>query len=165
VKREKYIDTHEYTFELSLEINRALLFSSGEVTNLVLDALFALDKQGLLFPGVTTPEKRLLSAGMEATGYERSAAPAGGVSTRLMNASETRSKGKHAFKDGLWEAVSRLDTAVLHQRMLMAKLHGLADKYPSSAFVSEADQALAKGLIAATEAIAAAVEASAKPVL
>jgi hypothetical protein len=167
VKRGKYPDTHEYIFELTLEINRALTLSPGEVTTLVLDALFALDKQGSLFPGVTIPEKRLRTAGMEAIGYERSDddAPADRVYKNLLSGSETPSKGEHGFAGRLWEAADAMIAAMLHQHMLVAKMHGLAEKHLYPAPITEAERASAEAFIAAAEAIRAAVEAAAKPIL
>ena len=47
MKRGKYPNTHDFAFQMTLEINSALTFSSGDVADLVLDALFALDKQGV----------------------------------------------------------------------------------------------------------------------
>jgi hypothetical protein len=167
VKRGKYPDTHEYAFELTLEINRALTFSPGEVTTLVLDALFALDKQGVLFPGVTSPEKRLRAASMEAVGYERSDddAPADGAYRKLMSGSETPSKGEHGFTGRLWEAADAMIAAMLHQHMLVAKMHGLAEKRLYLAPITEADRASAEAFIAAAGAITASVEAAAKSAL
>ena len=43
-----------------------------EISTLFVDALFALDEQGVLFPGATVPEDRLRMAGMEPIGYQRS---------------------------------------------------------------------------------------------
>jgi|SRR3984885_15155498 hypothetical protein len=64
-------DTHHYIFDLTVGINSALTFSAGKISTLFVDALFALDEQGLLFPGVTVPEDRLRMAGMELIGYQR----------------------------------------------------------------------------------------------
>ena len=73
MKREKYPGTNEYIFELMLGINSALRFSSGELSTLVVNALFALDEQGQLFPGITEPEDCLRMASMQPVGYRRSA--------------------------------------------------------------------------------------------
>ena len=85
MKREKYPGTNEYIFELMLGINSALGFSSGELSTLVVNALFALEDQGLLFPGVTEPEDCLRMASMQPVGYRRSAleAPAARAGRRL----------------------------------------------------------------------------------
>ena len=167
MKRGKYPNTHDYAFQLTLEINSALTFSSGDVADLVVDALFALDKQGVLFPGVTNPEKRLRGASIEAVGYERSEddALADGVYRSLMITPEPPSKVKRALRDRLWEAINTMGASVLHQRMLIAKMHGLADKCTYSTPVAEADRVNAEGLIAATQEITAAIENSTKPVL
>ena len=50
VKRDQFPDTHLYTFDLTVGINSVLTFSAGEISTLIVDALFALDEQGVLFP-------------------------------------------------------------------------------------------------------------------
>ena len=87
MKREQFPGTHQYVFELRLGINSALTFSAGEISTLVLDGLFALEEQGMLFPGVTEPEDRLRIAGMDAIGYQRSrrASPIGDAYNRAMS--------------------------------------------------------------------------------
>ncbi len=72
MKRDQFPDTHLYTFDLTVGINSVLTFSAGEISTLFVDALFALDEQGVLFPGATVPEDRLRMAGMEPIGYQRS---------------------------------------------------------------------------------------------
>jgi hypothetical protein len=61
VKREKYPTKHRYVFELMVDIDSAVGLSAGELAALVVEGLFALDQQGVLFPGLTTPEHRLIT--------------------------------------------------------------------------------------------------------
>jgi hypothetical protein len=55
--------------------------------------------------------------------------------------------------------------AMLHQHMLVAKMHGLAEKRLYLAPITEADRASAEAFIAAAGAITASVEAAAKSAL
>ena len=161
MKREKYPGTNEYIFELMLGINSALGFSSGELSTLVVNALFALEEQGQLFPGITEPEDRLRMASMQPVGYRRSAldAPAARTGRRLP------SGRKRELKNRLDDVVETLGAAMLRGRMLMAKMSSLSDKCFDPGELKDADRASAEALLAAAEAIIAAVEASAKPVL
>jgi len=161
VKREQYPGTNEYIFELMLGINSALSFSSGELSTLVVNALFALEDQGLLFPGVTEPEDCLRMASMQPVGYRRSAleAPAARAGRRLPTGR------KRELKNRLDDVAEMLGAAALRQRMLMAKMSSLSDKCSDPGELKDADLASAEALLTAAEAIIAAVEASAKPVL
>ena len=161
MKREKYPGTNEYIFELMLGINSALSFSSGELSTLVVNALFALEDQGLLFPGVTEPEDCLRMASMQPVGYRRSAldAPAARAGRRLPTGR------KRELKNRLDDVAEMLGAAALRQRMLMAKMSSLSDKCSDPGDLKDADRASADALLTAAEAIIAAVEASAKPVL
>ena len=161
MKREKYPGTNEYIFELMLGINSALRFSSGELSTLVVNALFALEEQGQLFPGITEPEDCLRMASMQPVGYRRSAldAPAARTGRRLPTGR------KRELKNRLDDVVEMLDAAVMRQRMLMAKMSSLSDKCSDPGELKDADRASAEALLAAAEAITVAVEASAKPVL
>jgi hypothetical protein len=167
MEREKYPGTHEYIFELKLGINSVLGLSAGELSNLVLDGLFALEDQGLLFPGVTEPEDCLRMAGMEPLGYRRSASEGlgDGAYRQLLASLRPPTGRKRELKDRLDEACETLGAAILRQRMLMAKMHGLSDKTFNPGALKDADRAGAEALLAAAEAITAVVETSAKPVL
>lgn len=161
MKREKYPGTNEYIFELMLGINSALGFSSGELSTLVVNALFALEEQGQLFPGITEPEDSLRMASMQPVGYRRSALDAQAARTGR----RLPTRRKRELKNRLDDAVQMLDAAQLRQRMLMAKMSSLSDKCFDPGELQDADRASAEALLAAAEAIIAAVDASAKPVL
>ena len=43
MKREQFPDTHHYIFDFTVGINSVLTFSTGEISTLSVDALFALE--------------------------------------------------------------------------------------------------------------------------
>ena len=103
MKSEQLPGTHQFVFELTLGINSALTLSSGELSTLVLDGLFALEEQDMLFPGITEPRDRLRMARMNAIGYERSglSTPRGAAYELLMSRLGRLSKGKLKLKERL----------------------------------------------------------------
>jgi hypothetical protein len=167
LKREQFPGTNLYVFELTLGINSALMFSAGALSTLVLDGLFALEEQDLLFPGVTEPEDRLRIASMDAIGYERSgrSSPIGDADRRLLADPRDLPKGQRDLKGRLDEALAKMEAVILRQHMLVAKMVGLGDGSLHPAGSSAGEQAKVEELIAAAEAIAAAVEVATKPVL
>jgi hypothetical protein len=88
-----------------------------------------------------------------------------GAYKNLISGSETLSKGEHGFAGRLWEAADAMIATMLHQHMLVAKMHGLAEKHLYPAPITEAERASAERFIVAAEAITTAVETAAKPVL
>jgi hypothetical protein len=167
VKRGEFPGTYQFAFEMRLGINSALTMSSGELSTFVLDALFALDEQGTLFPGVTEPEDRLRMASMDAIAYERlrRSVPYGDAYDRLIKSIGRAARGKRELKEKLDEAVVKLGATMLRQRILMAQMQGLSDRCMYTDALKDVERTRAGTLIAATDAITAAVEASAKPVL
>ena len=61
--------------------------------------------------------------------------------------------------------MAKMEAVMLHQRMLMAKMLGLADKSLHPDALSDADLPKAEALLAASETITGAVKAATKPVL
>jgi hypothetical protein len=167
VKREKYAGMNVYIFELTLGIHTALGLSAGELSTLIVDGLFILEDRGLLFPGVTEPEDRLRMAGMQPIGYQRSerVSAADGAYRQLSGNRRPPTGRKRELKDTLDEAVETLGAAMLHVRMLAAKMTAASDKCSEPGALKDADRASADALLTAAQAIIAAVEASAKPVL
>jgi len=167
--RMSFPDTHQFGFELELEISSILTLSAGELCVLVVNALFAMDEQGLLFPGVTTPDadNRLKSAKMGAIGYARTgiAAPVGERYRRLILRKGRVPKSSRQLGERLEEAVSTMMTNLLHQRMLLAKLMGLADKCAEPSAITDADRTKAEALLAAAAAVAEVVDTSVQPTL
>jgi hypothetical protein len=165
VKREKYPTKHRYVFELMVDIDSAVGLSAGELAALVVEGLFALDQQGVLFPGLTTPEHRLITVCLCAIAYSSwgRAAPVDKAYRRIIKSQPIRDK--RDFEYELESAFDGLSAVILRQRMLMAIIRGLANKCRHPTAFAEADGTRAFALIAAAEAIIAAVETSAKPVL
>jgi hypothetical protein len=166
VKRGEFPGTYQYAFEMRLGINSALTLSAGELSALVLDGLFAMDEQGTLFPGVTEPEDRLRMASMDAIAYERlgRSVPFGDTYDRLIKSIGRAARGKRELKERLDEAVAKLGATILRQRILMAQMRGLSDRCLYTDALKDTERARAGTLIAATEAITAAVETSTKPI-
>jgi hypothetical protein len=167
VKHPSFPGTREYVFELRLGINSVLTLSAGELSTLVLDGLFTLEEQDLLFPGVTQPEDRLRRASMEPSGYGRSAhaAPISGKYARWMASLRPATGRRRELKYRLDDAVEALSSAMVRQRMLMAKMTSLSDKCFDSPALTDADRESAEVHLAAAEAITEAVEAATKSVL
>ena len=165
MKQPQFPGTHHYIFDLTIGINSALTFSAGEISTLFVDALFALDKQGLLFPGATVPEDRLRLAGMEPIGYERSRRSEPIGETYLSLPPQELPKWRLKLRDRMDEAIGAIDVATARQRTLMAKLVGLRDRCHHPSGLSAEDRKTAEAVLAAAEAIIKAVEEATKPVL
>lgn len=144
--------------------NSLLSLSPGEISSLFVDGLFALDEQGLLFPGVTVPEYRLHIAGMEPIGYERTG-PLEDARNSMVASPNDLPKDRRVLSRRLEAADNSLDAAILRQRMLSAKLGALRTRCHHLAEFTEQDRVSADALLAAAEAITTAVEAATKPVL
>jgi hypothetical protein len=164
VSRQPFPEVLRFNFELAIEITTALTLSAGELAKLIGNGLFALDTQAALFPGLTSPEERLLSVTVEAVGYERSgrATPIDEAYRRLMTGRGRPSRAKRELQERLVEAAEALEAAVLLQHTLWAKLHGLLEKSRHPEPLIEANREAGEALISAAERIAAAVETSAK---
>ena len=165
MKRDQFPDTHLYTFDLTVGINSVLTFSAGEISTLFVDALFALDEQGVLFPGATVPEDRLRMAGMEPIGYQRSrrSPPLRGTYRSLLP--EELPKWRLKLINRMDEVVGAIDAATARQRTLMAKLDGLRERCLHPSGLSAEDRKTADAVLAAAEAIIKAVEEATKPIL
>ncbi len=167
--RMSFPDAYRFGFELELEISSVLTFSAGELCALVVDALFTIDEQGKLFPGVTTPDSanRLKSVKMRSIGYARigSALPVEERYRRLILRKGRVSKTSRTLGGRLEAAAATMMTNMLHQRMLTAKLIGLADKCREPSAVTDADRTIAETLLAAATAVAGIVDASVRPTL
>jgi hypothetical protein len=165
MKRPIRSDNQQFLFELELEISSALGFSVGELCELVVDGLFALDKEGRLFPGITTPssENRLKSVTMGATGYAQSSRyhP---VHSRYRQ-SKHRARRVTKTVDRLEDAACILMMNLIPQRMLIAKLLGLTNEFRKPSAATDADQTRAEALLSAAEAVIEAVETSVMPCL
>jgi hypothetical protein len=162
-------DSQRFVFELELEISRAFGLLAGELATLLADGLIEMDHQGILFPGVTTPEAgdRLLGVGIGAIGYgtrsrtgpvdvtPQQGEAAGGPVGKLNRDQEERLDG----------AQFDLQAVQGQLRMLMAKLRGMLDRSHHRTPLTAADQATAESLLAASAAVCAAVEEAVKPVL
>jgi hypothetical protein len=165
MKRGEFPGTYQYAFEVRLGINSALTLSAGELSTLVLDGLFAMDEQGTLFPGVTEPEDRLRMASMDAIAYERlgRSVPYGDAYDRLIKTIGRAARGKRELKERLDDALAKLGATMLRQRILMAQMRGLSDRCMYTDALTDAERTRAATLIAATETITAAVDASVIP--
>jgi hypothetical protein len=150
-------------FEATIGIHSALSFSPGDLSGLLTNALFDLDEEGRLFPGVTEPEDRLRMVGMQPIGYERSADVAGSDHEML---DPTRlPKEKQELRVRLEEAGEALDAVMLRQRMLGAKLNALFNRCHYRAPLSAEDMQKAETLLVAAEAITGSAQAALEPVL
>jgi hypothetical protein len=165
MKRPIRSDSLQFLFELELEISSALGFSAGELCELVIDGLFALDKKGSLFPGITTPssENRLKRVTMGATGYGQSSRyhPVHNRYRRSMH----RARRVTKTVDRLEDAACILMMNLMPQRMLIAKLLGLTGALRQPSTATDADQTRAEALLSAAEAVIEAVETSVIPCL
>ena len=102
---------------------------------------------------------------MEPIGYQRSKRSEPLGETYLTLTPEELPKWRLELRDRLDEAIGGIDAAVPRQRMLMAKLVGLRDRSHHPSRLSAEDRKTAEAMLAAAEAIIAAVEVATKPVL
>ena len=72
-------------------------------------------------------------------------------------------RGKRELKEKLDEAEAKLGATMLRQRVLMAQMRGLSGRCMYTDALTDAERTRAATLIAATEAITAAVDASVIP--
>lgn len=167
MKRGKYPDTHRYMFEMLVDIDRAVIFSAGELAALIVDGLFALDQQAALFPGITSPENRLATVSLGAIGHRRRAraAPVDQAYSRLMTSNWRPGREDRSLKDDLEKAGEQMIGIILRQRMLMALIQGLVNRCRHPTALTDADRLQGESLIAATDAITAAVNGATKLVL
>jgi hypothetical protein len=163
VRRPQISGTIIYVFEATIGIHSALSFSSGDVSQLLTNALFDLDEEGRLFPGITDPEDRLRMVGMHPIGYERSVRDTRSEDETL---DPTRlPKEKQELRVRLEEAGEALDAVMLRQRMLGAKLNALFNRCHYRTPLSAEDKQKAETLLAAAEAITSSAQAALEPVL
>ena len=169
--RAGYPKTHEYCFELTIEITSAFSMAAGEIGMLVSEGLFALDEQGALFPGVGSPEPlaRLLTAKATAIGYASRGrdAPTGNAYRRLRESEvPPASPDAHLFQ-ALYAALIGVDGATRRHRMMMAKLLAAADRcrHATPTPLGDADRVAAEALVSAAYQMVTAVDAATKPVL
>ena len=158
-----------YSFEVDMEIDNSLGLTPGELSAFLLDALFDLDHQGLLFPGITEPKAgaRVLSGSVAPTGYRR------GVNQGTYTAAhrnpgmtpEARSSDETALYDELEAVWFPLEDLFKEQRMFQAKLLGLLDQLRSADPLSDADRQRAGRLLKASQNLIRRHGKSIKPLL
>jgi hypothetical protein len=144
-------------------IDSAITLSSGEVGAFLVDGLFALDREGVLFPGLGKPEHRLLEVMVGAIGYHRwgRTVPIGDAYRHLITEREGRAaRGKRSLKERLDDAYDVISAGLLTQRTLMARLKGLSDRCLHPSAITDEDRRTAEALVSAADAIAAAVDAA-----
>jgi hypothetical protein len=145
-------------------IDSAITLSSGEVGGFLVDGLFVLDREGVLFPGLVRPEHRLLEVMIGAIGYHRfgRTVPIGDAYRRLITEKEGRAaRGKRSLKERLDDASAVIHAGLLTQQILMARLKGLSDRCLHPSAITDEDRQTAEALVTAADAIAAAVDAAA----
>lgn len=154
-----------FSFELTVEITDTLCLTAGDMSELLLDGLLALDEEGILFPGVTVPGNgdRLLDVGIKLVGYARPAGLGNGNDAyRALMAAPSRKADKESLEIGerLRGAAAQMHASVLRQRMLIARLRALGGDVGTPATADDVDRAVAEGLIAAAEAVTASADAA-----
>ncbi len=167
--RADYPKTHEYCFELVIEISSAFSIAAGELGMMMTEGLCALDEQSALFPGVASPEPlaRLLRAKATAIGYASSGrgAPIGQAYRRLRQREvPLTSPDAHLFH-ALYAALICVNGATRQHRMLMAKLLAAADRCRHATPLADADRIAAEALVDAAYSMVTAVNAAMQPVL
>lgn len=167
--RADYPKTHEYCFELLIEISSAFSISSGELGKLMTEGLCALDEQSALFPGVASPEPlaRLLRAKATAIGYASSGrgGPIGAAYRRLRQREVPLTSPDAQLVHALYAALICVNGATRKHRMVMAKLLAAADRCRHATPLATPDRIAAEALIDAAYSMVTSVEAATQPVL
>lgn len=133
-----------------------------------MDGLFTLDEQRLVFPGITTPADgdRVAALSIAPMGYARRA-PVNGAASRARVVPPGRhpaGKAGQQLRERLLAAADGLRDGLPRQRMLIARLRGLADGLDPP-ILADADVAAANTLVAAAERAIAALDVAITPVL
>jgi hypothetical protein len=163
MKRPLLPSGRRFSFELNTEITSVLLFSPGELAELFSDGLFALDKAGQLFPGVTVPAagERLLSVELGPVGFARPEEPGSLRVTYedLMARGQSRPAHTHVAVR-LNDAATALQACVMRQRMLIARMRAVEEMTRRPRAIVHVDRDAAEVMITAVSHIAAAVDAA-----
>lgn len=166
--RAPFPPSQHFLFEIEVGVSSALALSSGELAMLISDGLSALDDRGLLFPGVTTPDRgnRLLGVKIGAIGYQRfgRTGPADEAYRRLFMG-RGRRRSHRSLGERLDSRIVELSAGLINQRMLIARLTGLSDKCRHPTALSDADRTIGEALLTASDTIIQTVEDQLKPVL
>ena len=163
-------DTRRFSFELTVEITSSLSISAGELSELLLDGIFALDEEGILFPGVTIPANgyRLIDGSIRLAGYARPgglADPDAAYHALMAGKGRRPSTATQKIGDRLRKAAAELHAAVLRQRMLIARLRALGGEVGGADPVADMDPIVAEALITAAGSVTGAVEEALTQVL
>src|SRR5271165_738617 len=113
-----------FAFNVELEVNRRLVFSAGDLAELLGDGMISLDHAGLMFPGVSIPKAgdRLLNVSVMVTGFARDDASAAVDARYAELMAGKRPRRVDPIVDQLQKVMAGLRLATLRQRMLMARL-------------------------------------------
>ena len=159
-----------FNFELGITVTTALGLAAGELAELLVEGLLALDQQQALFPGVTKPGtgERLIKASVVPMGYARpdEASHLKEAFQDLM-ARKDRREAKQAtyITDRLHFTAAGLHACVLRQRMLIAKLRGIEMDARKPGAIGLIDRDEAEVLIQAAIQLTTQVEELLAPVL
>jgi hypothetical protein len=155
--------SRRYTFEVELEINNALALTPGELSTYLLDALFAMDCEGTLIPGLTQPEAGavVLSGCVAPIGYRRGVDQGTYGEARRTAAHEpslgeqpvTRSPEDIALLNQLEPLWLPLSVLFKEERLFQAKLFGMLDLLRSTDPLTDADRQQAEQLFNASQAL------------
>ncbi len=120
-----------YDLRVRLDITATLDIPIAEVGGLVIDGLFALDDQGLLFPGITIPDgpERLVNASVHVEGYSRPSVvpPVNKAFEKLMGRRRVVQPPKESdLLEAVDNAVILLVAMQRQQRMFVAQMSSVA---------------------------------------
>ena len=142
-----------YTFDVSIEIHDAVSFVPGELGTYLAEALFELDKLDLLFPGLKTPQpgERVLSVGLQQTGYQRRPAPAAEATPEIISAIGTTTQRE--LLSTLTDRAMAVTDFIRDLRLIKAKAEGMRDRLAATPVWTKAQSQEAKALLAALETV------------
>lgn len=162
-----YPATHRFQYELDVEISAAFSISSGELGMMLADGLFALDEEGILFPGATVPETRLQKATIGAIGYSRwdRSPPLGRAYRHLLDREPAKADRDHPLFDLAERALAILGASSMKQRTLMSRLLAISDRCRHGNVLSDEERAAAVVVVSAALDIARDVNAKLEVVL
>ena len=162
-----YPTSVRFLYELEVEINSMLSISSGELALLLTDGLFALDEEGLLFPGATIPETRLQKATIGAIGYGRwdRSPPLSAVYRSLLDREPAETDPDRPLFVLAESALAALGGCAMRQKTLMGRLLAIGDRCRHGDTLSDEDRAAAMVVVGAALDLARDVNAKLEAVL
>lgn len=163
-------DPRRFKFELTVQATKVLPLSAGELAVFILDGLFALDDEDMLFAAVAADSSgaRIAHAGIEVIGYTRPAELPGAnpaYHELMARKGRRRGGGDKELAARLRAAAAALHARLPQQRLLIAELRSHGDLIAKSDLSLEHSAVRVAALLDAAETATAAIKAAITPII